>query len=203
VNASAGPSRLPAAERRSGIVRAAVEVFAQRGFGAATTAQIAAAAGVNEALLFRHLGSKRGLFRAAIDAAWVEVREACESAFASEPDPALHWRSMGSTFLALATTDPHPARLWSRALTETTGVEEIDQHLVELMWEVHAFATATIERSQSAGGVQPEREPGAEAWIVIALGLLGTVGERLGPVLGDDFSRALASHREWLTGTAE
>ena len=56
--------------------------------------------------------------------------------------------------------------------------------------------------AQEGGGVLPTREPGVEAWVFISLGLLGTVGRRLGGVIGDDFPRIMAARREWLTGRA-
>lgn len=192
--------RLPAAERRAAIEQAATMCFAERGYGGTTTAMIAAAAGCNETLLFRHFGSKRGLFLACIDAAWTTVRAACDEAMAAEREEALHWQRMGSTFLQLTEREPAPARLWVRALTETTGDAEIDAHLSGLMRDVHAYAAGVLERSQAAGGVLPQRRPFAEAWIVIALALLGTVGQRLGGEVASGFADALTSHRSWLTG---
>lgn len=56
--------RLSAAERRRSIVRAAIPIFASRGFHGATTRDLAAAAGVSEALLYRHFPSKEALYHA-------------------------------------------------------------------------------------------------------------------------------------------
>jgi hypothetical protein len=57
-----------------------------------------------------------------------------------------------------------------------------------------------MRESQSAGGVLPARDPDVEAWIFIALGLLGTVGRRLGGVVGEDFAKIMDARREWMTG---
>lgn len=54
--------RLPASERRSGILQAASRVFAEQGYAAATTYSIAQRANVSEALLFRHFESKEVLY---------------------------------------------------------------------------------------------------------------------------------------------
>lgn len=195
-------TRLAAAERQDAIVAAATEVFSARSYAGATTAAIARATGVNEALLFRHFGSKAGLYIACIDAAWQMVRTHCEERFTREPDESLHWAVMGRVFLDLADAEPARSRMWVQALTETTGIDGIDQHLAAVMAEVHAFATATVERSQRAGGVPADRNPRAEAWIAISLGLLGTIGRRLGPIVLDDFEAVLQSHRRWITGDA-
>lgn len=59
------PSRkLEAAERKDAIVAAAMPVFARLGRSAATTKVIAQAAGVSEALLYRHFPTKDALYAA-------------------------------------------------------------------------------------------------------------------------------------------
>jgi AcrR family transcriptional regulator len=55
--------RLDNDERRRAIVAAAVPLFARTGFAGTTTRELAAAAGVSEALLFKHFPSKQSLYR--------------------------------------------------------------------------------------------------------------------------------------------
>lgn len=62
---SAGRRRDSAATRAA-LLAAAQELFAERGYERATVRDIAAHAGVNQALLFRYFGTKDELFRAAI-----------------------------------------------------------------------------------------------------------------------------------------
>jgi len=54
--------RLDSDERRRAIVAAAVPLFARKGFAGTTTKEIAEAAGISEALLFRHFPSKKHLY---------------------------------------------------------------------------------------------------------------------------------------------
>lgn len=61
------PKRLPAETRRRQIVLAAIRLFAERGFRGTTTKEIASAAGVNEALIFRHYATKEELYSAILD----------------------------------------------------------------------------------------------------------------------------------------
>src|SRR3979411_3413249 len=56
-------SRLDGDERRQAIVDAAVPLFARKGFAGTTTRELAEAAGISEALLFRHFPSKQLLYR--------------------------------------------------------------------------------------------------------------------------------------------
>src|SRR5215469_7379651 len=54
--------RLDSDERRKTIVAAAVPLFARKGFAGTTTRELAEAAGISEALLFRHFPSKKHLY---------------------------------------------------------------------------------------------------------------------------------------------
>lgn len=55
--------RISGADRRNSILEAACAVFAEHGYEGAKTQKIAAAAGVSEALLYRHFPSKLALYR--------------------------------------------------------------------------------------------------------------------------------------------
>src|SRR5215216_1660141 len=59
--------RMCADERRLQIVKVAMRLFSERGFRGTTTKEIAAAAGVSEAIIFRHLATKDDLYTAIID----------------------------------------------------------------------------------------------------------------------------------------
>jgi len=67
-----------AAQTREAILRAATELFGQRGYGLVTVADIAAAAGVSPKTVFASVGSKREIMDRIIDAAVVAGR--CEEA---------------------------------------------------------------------------------------------------------------------------
>src|SRR5215475_8660407 len=66
--------RLPAAERRETILRAAVEVFAEAGYRAGKVSDVAARVGVTEPVIFQNFGSKAALFAAVVERAAAEVR---------------------------------------------------------------------------------------------------------------------------------
>jgi AcrR family transcriptional regulator len=56
--------RMSADQRRAGILQAVRQVFVEKGFHATTTRELAQAAGVSEALLFKHFPSKEALYTA-------------------------------------------------------------------------------------------------------------------------------------------
>jgi AcrR family transcriptional regulator len=59
--------RMSAEDRRLQLLRVAVSLFSQKGFGGTTTREIAQAAGVSEAMLFRHFATKQELYTAILD----------------------------------------------------------------------------------------------------------------------------------------
>src|SRR5271155_552015 len=61
------PARMPGEDRRRQLLRVAIDSFARNGFSGTKTKDIAAAAGVSEAILFRHFVSKEDLYHAILD----------------------------------------------------------------------------------------------------------------------------------------
>lgn len=60
-------ARMAAEDRRQQIIDVAVQLFSQKGFRGTTTKEIAHAAGVNEAIIFRHFATKQELYTAIMD----------------------------------------------------------------------------------------------------------------------------------------
>jgi TetR/AcrR family transcriptional regulator len=59
--------RMPGEDRKRQLLRIAIETFARKGFSGTKTKDIAAAAGVSEAILFRHFATKEDLYHAILD----------------------------------------------------------------------------------------------------------------------------------------
>ncbi len=66
-NLAAAGARMTAEDRKLQILQVAVSLFSQRGFGGTTTREIAQAAGVSEAMVFRHFATKQELYSAILD----------------------------------------------------------------------------------------------------------------------------------------
>ena len=197
---SATKGRLSAEERRAAVLECACQIFSKGSYRAATTAQIARAAGVTEPILYRHFASKRDLYLECLNAAWAECREMWEAAIAGESDPGLWISVMGGSYLAAKDRRGHIALLWVQALTEASDDPEIRRFVRRQMREVHDYVAGVMRRSQQEGGILRDRDPDAEAWIFIAIGLLGTVSRRLGGLVDEEFPKIFASRRRWMTG---
>ena len=112
--------RLRRAERREQILAAATRAFARAGFAATTLDDIATAAGVSRAILYRHFDSKTDLYRAVLDRARARLASAVgTSDFA--PDSV-------DKLLGVAATDPDGFRLlFHHAAREPEFRREMDR----------------------------------------------------------------------------
>src|ERR1700675_759708 len=59
--------RMSGENRRRQLLRVAIDTFARAGFGGTKTRDIASAAAVSEAILFRHFATKEDLYHAILD----------------------------------------------------------------------------------------------------------------------------------------
>jgi TetR/AcrR family transcriptional regulator len=66
-NEHAPHNRMSAADRQRQLLEVAMSAFSRRGFKGATTKEIAAAAGVTEAVIFQHFTSKEALYSAVLE----------------------------------------------------------------------------------------------------------------------------------------
>jgi AcrR family transcriptional regulator len=195
---SAAPARprLPAAERRAAIVDAALEVFGKRSYAGATTADIARAAGISEPILYRHFASKRDLYCACLEEMASRLRQTSEAIIAAEPDPREWTFAIPRAIHLLRKSAIYPSQMWIQALSEVGEDAELARYLRRHVRELHDFAAGIIRRAQEAGGVAADRDPDAEAWIGIGVGLLRSVQAGLGGVLtADDFAAIMRSRR--------
>lgn len=195
--------RMTAEERKAAVLNCACAIFSTGSYRGTTTAEIARSAGVTEPILYRHFQSKRDLYLAVMDESWRRLRRLWDQALEEEDDPKLWLGALGRAYFEAADPTLLCADLWVQALTEASDEPEIRKALRKHMREVHAYVVDIIERSQAAGGILPDRNPRAEAWLFISIGLIGTVGRRLGGLLEDDYPRIIAERRKWMVGVEE
>ena len=194
-------TRLPAAERRLALVDTAIRVFAEGSYRGTTTAEIAREAGVSEPILYRHFASKRDLYFACIDASWDRLRAAWDRAIEEAESSNEFLPAMSGCYVSIRDAKHRVAELWMQATVEAADDPEVRKFLRRQLREVREYVADVIRRCQAEGAVLPERDPEAEAWMFVAGGLLGTMGRRLGGLLGEeDFKAIRASRTEWMTG---
>ena len=149
-------ARMTATDRRNQLIDVAIDLFSRKGFGATTTREIAAAAGVTEAIIFRHFATKQDLYKAILDTkcgtanaeAWfVEIQKLMdrnddEGIFRALITALIHWKR----------EDPRFERLMLHAALE--GNELALMHHNQCAAPVGARLVEYIERRQREGAIR-------------------------------------------------
>lgn len=86
--AAAPPQRRDPAASRDALMAAAVAQFARKGFEGARVDEIASQAGLNKQLVYHYFGSKQGLYLAALESVYVQIREKERRLSLGELEPA-------------------------------------------------------------------------------------------------------------------
>jgi len=197
IQASRG-GRLPAATRRDQLIDAATRLFSERGFEGTTTREIAQAAGMNEALIFRHFPHKEELYAAILEEkareAGTEDWVADLRASAKTGDDLEVLRRLMSLIMKHGRQDPQFLRLMLHAALDHREMmrEFRTRHLAPLYGELLRFVEAGQRARRFRGG-----NPHVLARVLMAVpsyhaildGVLG--GDTLGEV-GDDAAEIYA-----------
>lgn len=159
-------------ERHDQILRVAVSLFSNRGFRGTTTKEIAQAAGVSEAMVFRHFATKEELYAAILD------HKACKGGGSFEPAKiaadAIQRKDDRGVFEALALAalnhhdgDPEFQRLLLYSALEKHKLAQM--FLDEFVLKVYEFLGAYLRERQRDGALL-EIDPA-----VIIRGFIGMV----------------------------
>jgi TetR/AcrR family transcriptional regulator len=147
--------RLKAPERRIQLLRIAKELFSEHGFENTTAKEIAEAAGVTEAMVFRHFGSKQELYANILDRKAEEIGiddwgSELDRLAKAEDDKALVL-SVIRHILEADRKDPHFRRLILQAALTGHPLRKISaQRLLPL----HRFLCAYVKKRQKRGAFQ-------------------------------------------------
>jgi TetR/AcrR family transcriptional regulator len=149
--------RLSLAQRRRQLIDTARRVFAERGFRGATTRQIAAAAGVTEALIFQHFPDKDALYAAILDEGSAEPRsdawlDELEARYTSCDDETVI-RMLYQGVIALHESDPDLLRLMVFSALEQ---HPLSRHVHRRATRLYRFLETFIIAGQRAGRFKTE-----------------------------------------------
>jgi TetR/AcrR family transcriptional regulator len=154
-------ARMAAEDRRLQILRVAISLFARKGFRGTTTKEIAHAAGVSEAIIFRHFATKEELYSAILDhkaCAGGGLDDICNTvagAVESKDDRAV-FEGLALTLLEHHEQDTEFMRLLSHAALE-------GHELTQMFWErnvlqMYEFLGSYIRERQGDGAFR-QMEP--------------------------------------------
>jgi AcrR family transcriptional regulator len=176
-----------AAETRERLLRAAADVFAERGYDGTRVADIAAAAGVSNGALYAHFPSKADLL---VDALRTHGRRLLADLFAADPD-----RSITDLLLAIGRwlprrRDPR-GYLIVEALVAARRDQDVARPMRDYIGERADWLSELVRLAQAGGELDPVLSPNALAHFCLLLAM----GSALVPpslhAVGDDEWAAL------------
>jgi TetR/AcrR family transcriptional regulator len=150
-----GKLRVPSSIRvghEDAILSAAESVFAERGYSGATTAEIAARAGLPKANLHYYFSTKAGLYRRVLTGvltAWLSAADT----FESDTDPAEALGRYIGAKMDLARSRPQGSRIFANEILR--GAPEIQDFLETTLREWVESRGAIVRRWIEAGALKP------------------------------------------------
>src|SRR4051812_22277439 len=147
---------MAAEERRQQILHVAVNLFAQHGFRGTTTKEIANAAGVSEAIIFRHFATKQELYSAILDVCAgncdVDPFDAIGEALLSNDDR-LVFETLALAILNFHDENPEFQRLLLHSALE--GHELAQMFWDQTIMQTYEFLGEYVRRRQDEGAFRP------------------------------------------------
>lgn len=140
-------------ESRAALCAAAAKAFATRGFDGAGVDEIAAAAGVNKAMLYYHFKSKRGLYTAVLADMFGAVAALVADIQASGAPPRAQLEAFVDAIATAAGERPHFPSIWLRELADEG--RHLDPSLVPVVRGILEVLAGILANGRAAGTFRP------------------------------------------------
>ena len=145
-------------DRRQDILRAAMELFSERGFRGTTTRDLATQAEVNEAIIFRHFKNKEELYSAILEHKACEDREARLEELERLADASADekfFQTLGNTFLERHQKDTTFLRLLLFSALEGHQLSEMFAATMTAKNPMANYVANYIQRRMDEGAFRP------------------------------------------------
>jgi AcrR family transcriptional regulator len=162
--------RLPATERREQLIRTAATVFARHGYDGATTAAIAAAAGITEPVLYRHFESKQALFAAIVGELLDKLSQRWQAVATAGTDAVQQLRLAAAEYGRAITDLPDFYRVLNGAIL-TSQDHAVQQLIQDYYRKTEQHLSSLIERGQQQGVFRDDIGAQELAWTMIDMGI--------------------------------
>jgi AcrR family transcriptional regulator len=174
-------TRMRGEERREFILNRAKEVFARSGYADASTGELAHASEVTEPMLYKHFGSKKGLFLAVLGEFAAQFLETLQDRIShrAEKDVLDALAHFVDDYSVAIKADPETQRLLFQAVTES-GDPDIARCVSGHNRTVYGLIRQLVERAREEGYLDPTISPDAAAWGYMSMILAIQYGLMLG-----------------------
>lgn len=172
-------TRLPGKERELQILHAATAVFARSNYRVATTADIAAAAGIAEPTVFKYFPTKKSLFLRILDGTGKAILHVWQKVASPEATGIATLQRIGDAYIEGVRGHTDELKVQFQALAESD-----DPDFARVLRENHegyvGFFADAIEKGVHDGTIRPDVDPEAMAWLLNSVGFTSTMLRLLG-----------------------
>ncbi|GCE29051.1 TetR family transcriptional regulator [Dictyobacter alpinus] len=158
-------TRMRSEERRALILQRARHVFANSTYADASTGELARESEVTEPMLYKHFGSKKGLFLAVLSECSQQFLSTLQQRFArrAEQDVLDALTHIVDEYNAAMTDDPETQRVLFQAVNEASD-PEVAQCISRHNRKVYLLIRQLVERAQESGYLEPTINLDAATW---------------------------------------
>lgn len=158
-------TRMRGEERRESILLSARRVFARCGYAEASTGELARESEVTEPMLYKHFGSKKGLFMAVLAESAEHFRVTLQERIArrAEKDALNALEYIIGDYQAAIKADPETQRILFQAVTES-GDPEIANCISGHNRMLFGFIRQLVEQAHQDGTLNPGISVDAATW---------------------------------------
>jgi len=179
------PGQLSEQTRRA-ILTAARDSFAQLGFERATNREIAAAAGVTAAAMYRHFESKPDLYGAVVHDALAELVPQLRRSIANAPGARAAFRALIESVETLDDRQRAAARFLAELPNEMQRHPQIAQRVLADPGEVLAIVSEIVEAGVRAHEISQDKAQRAVSVMIASFMGIAAYVNTLGPSLGHE-----------------
>ncbi len=163
--------RLPAPARRRQILETARATFAEQGYEKTSTADLARAAGLSEAALYRHFAGKKELFLEVIRSTGPKLLDIWEDIAYQVEDPVETLWAIGVHYYDHLRSHSANMKLQFRALSDADD-PDVREALRANFAAFVDFVSDTLEEGKIRGIVRPDVNTRLVAWQFLGIGLM-------------------------------
>ncbi len=167
--------RMSAADRREGILDAALEEFSRSGYHETSLEGVAHRAGISKALIYEHFSSKRELHEALLSRYVHELLERTIGAIATADPPEARLRAAADAFLGFVEAHREPWRLMVRnpadvGVDATVGRQQGEiAHAIAVLMRADATPEMEQDPDQSLFEIEMLAQQLTGAWRAVAI----------------------------------
>jgi AcrR family transcriptional regulator len=158
-------TRMRGEERREAILESAKHVFARSTYAEASTGELARESGVTEPMLYKHFGSKKGLFLALLQKLSGQTLDLLQERIEHRAEKSIldALEHVVEDYHAIIKTDPEGQRILFQAVAES-GNPDIASRISRHNRAVYRMIHQLVERAQQEGYLELNVSQDAAAW---------------------------------------